>query len=215
MAPKRRGKAKAAKVQAVEEQEEEEENAIIRCICGHYEEEEDEERTMICCDKCDAWQHNDCMGLNTDPNWTPNEYFCEQCAPQNHQELLAAIARGEKPWEQHVAAATGKKKKGKRGRKSGTGTKAGDVHAQESRDAETPRKDSPQVVTVGQKRKHEEPTPSTPQVRDMLVIVTHSDMQTGSKEASSNSSSAAHHTRRENICSTISEAQIKLISDTD
>lgn len=42
----------------------EEEEELIRCICGEYEEEEDVERDMICCDKCSAWQHNDCMGLS-------------------------------------------------------------------------------------------------------------------------------------------------------
>lgn len=171
--PKRRGKAKAAKAQAVEE-EEEEENAIIRCICGLYEEEEDEERTMICCDKCDAWQHNDCMGLNTSPDWAPDKYYCEQCAPQDHKELLAAVARGERPWEQRAAAATGKKKKGKRGRKSGAGARVSDVRVsdaqpEDSNKAETIRKESP--APSGQKRKHEEAASNPPQVRHLTVPV--------------------------------------------
>ncbi|KAL9617601.1 MAG: hypothetical protein Q9160_007614 [Pyrenula sp. 1 TL-2023] len=176
--PKRRGKAKTAKAQAVEEEEEEEEeeNAIIRCICGLYEEEEDEERTMICCDKCDAWQHNDCMGLNTSPDWAPDKYYCEQCAPQDHKELLAAVVRGEKPWEQRAAAAIGKKKKGKRGRKSGAGARVSDVRVNDAQPEDTNKvesipkesipkqsipKESPAIS--GQKRKHEEPSPNPPQ----------------------------------------------------
>lgn len=103
------------------------------------------------------------MGLNTDPNWQPDKYFCEQCAPQEHEELLAAIARGERPWEQRAATTAAKKKKGKRGRKSGTGAKASDTQTQESHDVETPRKESP--VISGQKRKHDEPAASEPQVR--------------------------------------------------
>ncbi|PGH07776.1 hypothetical protein AJ79_06164 [Helicocarpus griseus UAMH5409] len=103
-----------------------EEEEIIRCICGEYEEEEDVERDMICCDKCSAWQHNDCMGLNFPKGQEPDQYFCEQCKPENHKELLDKMARGEKPWEEaarrRAQAAeekkARKKKGGKRGRKS-------------------------------------------------------------------------------------------------
>ncbi|BAE57085.1 unnamed protein product [Aspergillus oryzae RIB40] len=77
-----------------------EEEEIIRCICGEYEEEEDIERDMICCDRCSAWQHNDCMGLTFAKGEEPDEYFCEICKPENHKVLLDKIARGEKPWEE-------------------------------------------------------------------------------------------------------------------
>ncbi|KAE8376238.1 transcription factor S-II, central domain-containing protein [Aspergillus bertholletiae] len=77
-----------------------EEDEIIRCICGEYEEEEDIERDMICCDRCSAWQHNDCMGLTFAKGEEPDEYFCEICKPENHKVLLDKIARGEKPWEE-------------------------------------------------------------------------------------------------------------------
>jgi transcription initiation factor IIF auxiliary subunit len=63
-----------------------------------YEEEEDEPRAMICCDKCSAWQHNQCMGLPED--YEADVYFCEQCKPEEHKDLLNAIKRGEKPWEE-------------------------------------------------------------------------------------------------------------------
>ncbi|KAL1986574.1 hypothetical protein VTN96DRAFT_6152 [Rasamsonia emersonii] len=103
-----------------------EEEEIIRCICGEYEEEEDIERDMICCDKCSAWQHNDCMGLTFAKGEEPAEYFCEICKPENHQVLLEKIARGEKPWEEAArrrqqeveekkAARRRKGRKGKRG----------------------------------------------------------------------------------------------------
>ncbi len=97
---KKKGRDKLPKTKAVQEEEgqDEEGDEIIRCVCGEYEEEEDVPRAMICCDSCSAWQHNGCMGLPED--YAVDTYFCEQCRPQNHKELLAAIARGEKPWEE-------------------------------------------------------------------------------------------------------------------
>lgn len=53
---------------------------------------------MICCDSCEAWQHNKCLGLPEGDFWDNKSYFCEQCKPEEHVELLAAMARGEKPW---------------------------------------------------------------------------------------------------------------------
>ena len=161
---KRKGKGKGSKANAGTEVNDDEEDAIIRCICGRYEEEEETERTMICCDNCEAWQHNDCMGLPDD--YAPPQYFCEQCKPENHKELLAAIARGERPWEEvarkrEAAAAeaekASKKKGGKKGRKSGT--RASDVQPHDSQEAETTQTPGTSSKgTSGQKRKHEEPS---------------------------------------------------------
>lgn len=58
----------------------------------------------------------------------PETYFCEQCKPGDHKELLAAIARGERPWEEvarrreaaEAEKTTKKKKGGKKGRKTGS-----------------------------------------------------------------------------------------------
>ncbi|CAO2647524.1 Nn.00g084460.m01.CDS01 [Neocucurbitaria sp. VM-36] len=79
-----------------EEEEEEEEDAIIRCVCG--DQRDIRGRQMICCDSCLAWQHNKCLGLPEGDYWEGKDYYCEQCKPEQHQELLAAMARGEKPW---------------------------------------------------------------------------------------------------------------------
>jgi hypothetical protein len=130
---------------------------------------------MICCDNCEAWQHNDCMGLPDD--YAPEKYFCEQCKPEDHKELLAAIARGEKPWEEvarkrEAAAAEAekpsKKKGGKKGRKSGA--RASDVQLRDSQEAEGIPTPGTSKGTNGQKRKHEEPSngSSAPQVSGHL-----------------------------------------------
>ncbi|CAG8218893.1 unnamed protein product [Penicillium salamii] len=91
-----------------------EEEEIIRCICGEYEEETDVERDMICCDQCSAWQHNDCMGLTFKQGQEPDQYFCEQCRPENHKVLLDKINAGEKPWEEIAERRRQKDKKSKR-----------------------------------------------------------------------------------------------------
>ena len=109
---------------------EEEPDAIIRCICGCTTEDEDDERKMICCEKCEAWQHNECMEVSENDDELPEKYYCEQCRPKDHKELLAKVARGEKPWEERAKqrereeeerrARKGKGKKSKRGRASAT-----------------------------------------------------------------------------------------------
>ncbi|RAR13759.1 phd finger domain-containing protein [Stemphylium lycopersici] len=82
--------------QEEEEEEEEEEDAIIRCVCG--DQRDIRGRQMICCDSCTAWQHNKCLGLPEGDFWEGKDYYCEQCRPQDHVDLLAAMARGERPW---------------------------------------------------------------------------------------------------------------------
>ena len=57
---------------------------------------------MIVCDNCEAWQHNECMEISENPDDLPDQYFCEQCKPEDHKELLAKVARGEKPWEERA-----------------------------------------------------------------------------------------------------------------
>src|SRR5438034_4071098 len=139
--PKRKGKGQT-KVQKPTSTEPtrapNEEEEIIRCVCGEYEEEEDVERDMICCDKCSAWQHNDCMGLTFGKGEVPAEYFCEQCSPESHKELLDKMARGEKPWEevakkraQAAEERKARRRKGKRGKRG----KASDMKSEVNEEA--------------------------------------------------------------------------------
>jgi len=146
--------------------EEDEGDAIIRCVCGYVEEDEDDERTMVICDKCSAWQHNICMGISENAQDLPEHYFCEQCKPEDHKELLAQMARGEKPWEERNAQKQreeeekkGRKRKGKKG-KRGRPSEVQSEKPKELNGAQAPAVPSPvsqeSLVAqpeVGQKRK--------------------------------------------------------------
>ncbi|KAL9593703.1 MAG: hypothetical protein Q9179_005743 [Wetmoreana sp. 5 TL-2023] len=103
--PRGKGKgSKAAKQVSAEASPpaDEDGDAIIRCICGYVEEDEDDDRKMIVCDNCEAWQHNECMEVSLNDDELPEQYFCEQCRPDLHGDLLAKIARGERPWEERA-----------------------------------------------------------------------------------------------------------------
>ncbi|KAG0783440.1 hypothetical protein G6F62_009029 [Rhizopus arrhizus] len=68
-----------------EEEEEEEESAedesVTRCVCG----KQHSIGLMVCCDDCEVWQHCECMGLEEED--IPDQYFCEQCRPEDHVQI--------------------------------------------------------------------------------------------------------------------------------
>ncbi|KAF2453705.1 hypothetical protein BDY21DRAFT_116923 [Lineolata rhizophorae] len=110
----------------------EDDNAVVRCVCGATE--DDGGRMMIACDRCGAWQHNDCMGIPEDEDKLPESYLCEQCAPNQHADLIAAMKRGEKPWEERARQREleeeerkAKRRKGKKGKGGGNKGRASDV----------------------------------------------------------------------------------------
>lgn len=74
-----------------EEEEEEEDGSaeITRCVCGSQEypfPDADVEDTgfMICCERCNVWQHGPCVGVMSE-NEAPDVYFCEECRPDLHE----------------------------------------------------------------------------------------------------------------------------------
>jgi hypothetical protein len=147
------------------------------------------------------------MLLPYPPEEAPDKYYCEQCKPEDHEELLAAIARGEKPWEEvarkreaaEAEKATKKKKGGKKGRKSGS--RPSEAVSEASPDADTAQTPARTAVasTVGQKRKHEEPSngAATPQVRICRpeIISYFADIISGFQETSSST-----NTRHPLVC---------------
>ncbi|KAI9873534.1 MAG: hypothetical protein M1830_000302 [Pleopsidium flavum] len=141
---------------------------FIRCICGYQVEDENDDRKMIICDGCGAWQHNECMEISENDKELPKEYFCEICKPEDHQELLAKVNRGEKPWEERAKErerldeerkARRRKggKRGKKGRPSDVKSEASeDVNGNDTHSAEIKAGDTPGGRRgSGQKRKLE------------------------------------------------------------
>ncbi|KAF2638622.1 hypothetical protein P280DRAFT_471222 [Massarina eburnea CBS 473.64] len=121
----KKGQAQPSRSQSAQTPEHEEGgDEIIRCVCG--DNRDITGRQMICCDQCEAWQHNQCLNLPGSKYWANKSYFCERCHPHDHVELLAAMARGEKPWNR-------KNKKGKKAK-----SRPSDVDTDPNREKATP-----------------------------------------------------------------------------
>ncbi|UKZ57284.1 hypothetical protein TrVGV298_011137 [Trichoderma virens] len=119
--PKRRQTKKNKKAAVQEKEQSQDPEEVIRCVCGATEQDEDSGEAWISCETCFVWQHNVCVGVSSYEDEIPDHYWCEECKPENHKELLDSIARGEKLWEErrkaHEEEAERKKKRG--GRKRG------------------------------------------------------------------------------------------------
>ncbi|WFD08309.1 Histone deacetylase complex subunit [Malassezia vespertilionis] len=71
----------------IEYDEQDDSEGVTRCVCGSTDENVG---LMIQCETCKCWQHCACMGMHTEED-CPDVYFCEQCRPENHIELLRSL----------------------------------------------------------------------------------------------------------------------------
>lgn len=86
----------------------------------------------------------------------PENYWCEQCRPEDHKELLEAVERGEKPWEARRKAYEEKKKKGGRkgkGKRNSDGKE--EVEKEAARGKRKPSSTPDAVAPTGGKEKKE------------------------------------------------------------
>ncbi|KAF9450436.1 hypothetical protein P691DRAFT_789233 [Macrolepiota fuliginosa MF-IS2] len=91
---------------------EEEEQGITRCVCGSNgtstppllpliaplipclgEDEADAGEFMVQCETCKVWQHGLCMGYESEDQVHDADYYCEQCRPELHGDLLKKLAK--------------------------------------------------------------------------------------------------------------------------
>ncbi|KJA19883.1 hypothetical protein HYPSUDRAFT_143174 [Hypholoma sublateritium FD-334 SS-4] len=78
--------------QIQEGQEEEEEQGITRCVCGSAEDDPDAGEFMVQCETCKVWQHGLCMGYISEDQVHDDDYYCELCRPQMHEDLLKQVS---------------------------------------------------------------------------------------------------------------------------
>ena len=180
-APKRRQTKKSKKAKEQEqEQEEEQEDELIRCVCGASEQDEDSGEAWIACETCGAWQHNVCVGISSFEDEIPEFYWCEQCRPGDHKELLDSIARGEKLWETRRKAHEENKKK-KKGGKKGKGKRTSESKEELEKPAASKAKPSPAPEPAkekkeaapkqGKRKAREDSNDTEGKVRSILVAV--------------------------------------------
>ncbi|KAG6857677.1 hypothetical protein H0H87_004093 [Tephrocybe sp. NHM501043] len=68
---------------------EEEEQGITRCVCGSTgEDDPDAGEFMVQCETCKVWQHGLCMGFESEDQLYDDDYYCEECKPELHTDLL-------------------------------------------------------------------------------------------------------------------------------
>ncbi|KAF8806383.1 hypothetical protein BYT27DRAFT_7167594 [Phlegmacium glaucopus] len=77
----------------VQDPQEEEEQGITRCVCGSAEDDPDAGEFMVQCETCKVWQHGLCMGYQSEDQVHDDDYYCEQCRPELHVELLKRLAK--------------------------------------------------------------------------------------------------------------------------
>lgn len=91
---------------AVEPAAEAEEPSVTRCVCGSNGEHptscfrrrfdssfidtivDEEGEFMVQCETCEVWQHGLCVGYEDEGQVASIDYYCEQCRPDLHQDLL-------------------------------------------------------------------------------------------------------------------------------
>ncbi|KAI0301027.1 hypothetical protein B0F90DRAFT_1810241 [Multifurca ochricompacta] len=92
---------------------EEEEQGVTRCVCGNAgrlltpssrlgDDDESAGEFFVQCETCNVWQHGQCMGIRNEDAVKEDHYYCEQCRPDLHVELLKRLAK--RPRDRHLSS---------------------------------------------------------------------------------------------------------------
>ncbi|PAV18726.1 histone deacetylase complex subunit cti6 [Pyrrhoderma noxium] len=82
-----------------------EETGITRCFCVLIDEEAENAEFMLQCETCMTWQHGPCMGFLLESEAPEGDYYCEQCRPQDHPEIIKKLRRQRQSSEKSMHAA--------------------------------------------------------------------------------------------------------------
>ncbi|KAF9049757.1 hypothetical protein BJ165DRAFT_1453476 [Panaeolus papilionaceus] len=75
------------------EYNDEDDQGITRCICGSTEDDPDAGEFMVQCETCKVWQHGLCMGYLSEDQVHDDDYYCEECRPDLHTDLVRKTKR--------------------------------------------------------------------------------------------------------------------------
>lgn len=82
------------------------------------------------------------MEVSENTEELPDQYFCELCKPEDHRQLLAKVARGEKPWEerakQREREEAERKARRRKGGKKGKKGRASELKADDKKTSGSP-----------------------------------------------------------------------------
>ncbi|KAF8578025.1 hypothetical protein K439DRAFT_1663964 [Ramaria rubella] len=86
--------------------DDDDDGGITRCVCGRTELDVDEEDPglMVMCETCKVWQHGICVNLSEDAQ--DQDYYCEQCRPDLHVDLLKSLKKRARHPSHNTQSAT-------------------------------------------------------------------------------------------------------------
>ncbi|CAO3597995.1 unnamed protein product [Absidia cylindrospora] len=98
----------------ISDDESSDDNAVTRCPCGKEKlpyyfsngNDDNDEGLMVQCDQCEVWQHCKCVGLEEEKD-IPDQYYCEQCRPENHKAVKTTHGRRYKRFYNSLGFAPG------------------------------------------------------------------------------------------------------------
>ena len=174
-----------------DDDEDDDPNAQIRCACGATKERNNDSRMMVQCEGCKVWQHCECLELNEDELDDEDKlYYCEICKPELHEEFLAKVERGEKPWET-AKKNRAKKRKGRRstGARGRGGKKAPAKKKGGKKEEETPQAEPAAAQETVEPEAASEPQPKaepTYAVQPYIESTAESEPEPGAQEKEEN-----------------------------
>jgi hypothetical protein len=65
---------------------------LISVLLVKEEDDPDAGEFMVQCESCNVWQHGLCMGFDSEDQLHDDDYYCEKCRPEMHEDLFKYVA---------------------------------------------------------------------------------------------------------------------------